>query len=109
MHRKARLTGRALLAAAAVMATAAVAQEPRDSVSVSYVAADLAQPEGAEALYQRIQRAAKSVCHQPSIRELPEYRLYQQCFDRAVDAAVAKVDSSALTALHHSKTHSSAG
>jgi UrcA family protein len=101
-------TGLVLLCTAAVMATAAIANETVTSIGVSYVATDLANPAGAKALYRRIQRAARLVCQQPDMRELPEYRLYQQCFDRAVDEAVAKVDSSAVTALHHSKTHSTA-
>lgn len=101
-------TGLVLLCTAAVMATAAIAKETVTSVSVSYVATDLANPAGAEALYRRIQRAARLVCQQPDMRELTEDRLYKQCFDRAVDEAVAKVDSSAVTALHHSKTHGTA-
>ena len=86
------------------MATGALAQTTRESISVNYVSAELNTREGAEALYTRIKRAAKLVCHQPNIRELSEYRLYQQCYDRAVDAAVARVHSTELTALHHTKS-----
>jgi UrcA family protein len=110
MNRKrSTLTGLALLCTAAVMATGAIAGETRESIDVNYVAADLTRPEGAESLYHRIQHAARQVCHEPSGRDLAEIHAYRQCFDRAVDAAVAKVDSSALTALHRSKTHSTAG
>jgi UrcA family protein len=106
---RATLTGLALCAAA-VMATSALAEEPGDSIDVHYVATDLARPEGAEALYRHIQRAAQLVCHEPNVRaDLQRFRLYQQCYERAVDTAVAKVDSSALTALHRSKTHGAAG
>ena len=100
--------GVALLCTATVMATGANAGATTDSINVSYVTADVATTEGAQALYQHLQRAAKLVCHEPNIRELDAYRLYQKCFDRAVDAAVAKVDSSALTALHRSKTQRTA-
>ena len=96
--------GLALLCTAAVMASGAIAAPTTDEVSVSYVTADIATPGGAEALYRHIQRAAKMVCHEPNIRELNEYRAYRICYDRAMDAAVAKVDSSALTALHRSRT-----
>jgi UrcA family protein len=99
--------GVALLCTAAVMATGANAGATTDSVSVSYVTADVATAEGAQALYEHIQRAAKIACHEPNIRELDQYRLYQKCFDRAMDAAVAKVDSSALTALHRNRTQRS--
>jgi UrcA family protein len=96
--------GMALLCTATVMTTGAIAGTTTDSINVSYVTADVSTSEGAQALYEHIQRAAKLVCHEPNIRELTEYRVYQKCFDRAVDAAVAKVDSSALTALHRNKT-----
>jgi len=100
--------GVALLCTATVMATGANAGTTTDSIKVSYVRADVATTAGAQDLYEHIQRAAKLVCHEPNIRELDVYRLYQKCFDRAVDAAVTKVDSSALTALHRSKTQRSA-
>jgi UrcA family protein len=90
-----------LLCAAAMVTSSAVAQTmTTESVSVSYVAADLGTESGADALYRRIRRAAKLVCHEPDIRELAKYRNYRQCYDGAVDAAVAKVDATALTALH---------
>jgi UrcA family protein len=64
--------------------------------------------EGAKALYLRIQRAAKMVCHAPDIRDLPKWKVYQRCYDSAVDDAVAQVGASALTALHRSKTQRNA-
>ena len=101
------LAGRAitaLLCTAAFTATCAVAAEsPSNAIELSYVKAELSQPESAQLLYKRIQLAARSVCHEPSVRELARYRIYKRCFDEAVDAAVAKVDASTLTALHRSK------
>src|SRR5262245_11073715 len=97
--------GLAILCTAAVMASGAMAAPTTDTVSVRYVTADLATPDGAAKLYRHIRRAAKLACHQPNVHELTEYRLYEQCFERAVDAAVDKVNSSALTALHRSKVH----
>lgn len=116
MNRKRGLTGltaapvvTTLFCAAAFMATAAVATpQAADSINVSYVADDLRQPEAAQTLYGRIQRAAKMVCHEPDIRDLASYAVYQQCYARAVDEAVAKVGATALTALHRSKTQRSA-
>ena len=99
------LTGLALLCTAAVMATGAVAEEDRESVEISYVAGSLAQPRAAESLYRQIRAAARKVCHEPDIRELHQYQLFRQCFDQAVETAVATVSSTALTALHHSKSH----
>jgi UrcA family protein len=95
--------GLTVLCTTVFMAAGASAEPTLDAISVSYVSTDVSTPEGAQALYAHIQRAAKLVCHEPDVRELAQNRLYQQCFARAVDAAVAKVDSNALTALHHSK------
>ena len=99
----------ALLCTATFNATGVIAAEsPSDAIEISYVKADLSQPESAQLLYKRIQLAARSVCHEPSVRELARYRIYKRCFDEAVDAAVAKVDASTLTALHRSKMQRSA-
>ena len=95
----------ALLCTAAFVATGAIAApQTVESVNVSYAAADLTQPDGAQGLYRRIQRAARMVCREPDIRDLTALSLYQRCYERAVDDAVAKVDATALTALHRSKT-----
>lgn len=94
----------ALLCTAPFVATGAIAApQTADSINVSYVAADLTQPEGARALYVRIQRAARMVCREPDIRDLTALSVYQRCYERAVEDAVAKVDATALTALHRSK------
>jgi len=110
MNRKrGTLTGLAVLCTAAFLTTGAVAAtETQESVHVSYVAADLARPEAAEALYLRIQRAARAVCHEPDIRQLTDNIKYKRCYARAVENAVAKVDATALTAVHRSKMQRSA-
>ena len=99
----------ALLCTTTFATTGAIAAAPTSTeVAVSYVRADLSQPEAARSLYKRIQSAARSVCHEPPARELVRHIKYQQCYESAVDAAVAKVDASALTALHRSRTQRSA-
>jgi UrcA family protein len=91
------------------MATGATAAaRAQDSIHLGYVAADLTQPDGAKTLYLHIQRAARTVCHAPDIRELKALAQYQRCYDRAVDDAVAKVGESTLTALHRSRTQRNA-
>jgi UrcA family protein len=95
----------ALLCAATFITTgASAATLTVKSVNVSYVAADLTRPESAQKLYVRIQRAARVVCREPDIRDLPVRPAYLQCYNQAVDNAVATVNASALTALHRSKT-----
>jgi len=99
----------ALLCTTAFATTGAIAAEPTpDEIAISYVRADLSQPKAARSLYRRIQAAARSVCHEPDLGELARYMKYRQCYDSAVDAAVAKVDASALSALHHSRMQRSA-
>jgi UrcA family protein len=99
----------ALLGTAVFMTTGAIsAPQSVSAIGVSYVKADLTQPEAAQSLYKRIQHAARMVCHEPSIRELARYEEYRQCCATAVDAAVAKVDATALTALHRSRTQRTA-
>ena len=93
----------ALLCSGVVMATGALAETITESMIVKYVPGELNTREGAEAVYKRIKRAARLVCHQPAIHQLTEYTLYQQCFDHAVDAAVANAHSTELTALHHTR------
>jgi UrcA family protein len=95
----------ALLCTATFITTgASAASLTLKSVNVSYVAADLTRPESAQKLYVRIQRAARLVCSEPDVRDLPVRPAYQQCYNHAVDNAVATVNASALTALHRSKT-----
>jgi UrcA family protein len=100
------LSGLILLGTAALSSTAALAVSPPpvQTHSVSYVPADLADPAAAAALYKRIQRAARLVCEQPFGREVDRYRELQKCYDRAVETAVANVNATALTAVHHKRT-----
>ena len=95
-----------LLGTTALSSTAALAASPPTVAtrSVNYVQADLNDPASAAALYKRIQRAARLVCEQPFAREVDHYAEFKTCYDRAVDAAVANVDATALTAVHHRKT-----
>jgi UrcA family protein len=99
----------ALLCTAVFMTTGAIATpQSANDIHVSYVKADLTRPEAAQSLYKRIQQAARMACQEPSIRELALYEQYRRCYASAVDAAVAKVDATALTALHRARTQRSA-
>jgi len=103
-NRNGGLIGLALLCTSAFMTTAAAAPalivRSRD---VSYVAAELTRAEDAQKLYMRIQHAARIVCEGPDVRDLSARNAYQECYARAVNDAVAKVDAPTLTALHQSK------
>jgi UrcA family protein len=105
--------GIALLCTAAFTASGAFAAPAQDysaapSLHLSYDETLLYRPGGAQLLYRRIEGAARRVCHEPDMRELVRYAQYQQCFHQAVDAAVAEVNVTTLTAHHHSKTQRTA-
>jgi UrcA family protein len=104
------LTCLTVLSAAALGTTATLASEglPPDSLVVRYTQADLLQPTSAAALYKRIQSAARFVCDQPAAHELSRMASYRTCYERAVDNAVARIDATALTALHRNRTQRSA-
>jgi UrcA family protein len=97
----------------AAFAAAGVSAAPQDfdsvsSQTVTYQEATLSQPGGTQFLYRRIQGAARRVCHEPDLRQLAEYAQFQQCYQQAVDTAVAKINVSTLTAYHRSRTQRTA-
>src|SRR3984893_19364179 len=80
-----------LLCTAGFMATGAIAAtQTEESIHLSYVTTDVAEPEGAKRLYRRIKRAARMVCHAPDLREEPAWGEVQQWYVRAVAESVAK-------------------
>jgi UrcA family protein len=75
------------------------------SVKVSYADLNLSTLAGADALYRRIERAARTVCGSDDMRErLGHWRAWRNCYDSAIANAVAKVNSPLLSAVHSSKT-----
>jgi UrcA family protein len=71
------------------------------SEAVLYRDLNLARPAGVRALYRRIDVAAKSVCSpQPDARDMVMRRDWQQCYDRALDKAVASAEFPALNRYH---------
>jgi UrcA family protein len=60
---------------------------------------DITKPAGAQILYHRIQAAAHQVCADYTSRELTRMVAAQTCVNRAIDAAVRKVNAAALTEL----------
>ena len=111
--KRSTLLGFALLCTASLSAGGAIAapaerdtlQDPYSvaAIRVTYHSSDLTEPRSAERLYGRIQNAARKVCEEPGIRELARYAEYQRCYRNALDTAVAKVDATALTALHQNR------
>jgi UrcA family protein len=79
------------------LATVCTAAEPTDTqqTTVKYADLNISNPEGAAALYARIQRAARQVCPPLDVRNLSS-EAPGACVQKAIADAVAKVDQPAL-------------
>ena len=74
-------------------------------VNVSFADLNIDNAAGAKILYARLQRASQEVCGIGSnvdVRSLTETRKARACYDKALSAAVEKIDSDALTNIHNS-------
>jgi UrcA family protein len=69
------------------------------AITVKFDDLNIASPAGAKALYRRIQAAAVEVCPQADNADLHMVAIRGACIDHAIDNAVRKVDSTALTEL----------
>ena len=72
------------------------------SVTVRYADLDLSTSAGANALYRRIQAAAKQVCSSPGTDPIEQFA-WRSCYSSAVGDAVRKVNSPLLIAVHTGK------
>jgi UrcA family protein len=79
------------------------------SVAVSYQDLDLSRPADARVLYQRLQRAAQSVCSEPASYELARHAAWERCVAVTLKDAVARVNSSELVRTADEMSRSSAG
>ena len=88
------------------LASAAAGGNPGDtdevtSESVNYADLNLSTLAGASVLYGRIERAARLVCGPES--DMARHGQWKTCLRLAIAAAVAKVNSPLLTAIHDSR------
>jgi UrcA family protein len=73
----------------------------RPPVTVRYADLNLANAEGALALYRRITAAARTVCGPDYAQWYPAARKgWKHCYKATVDEAVRAVNAPTLTALH---------
>jgi UrcA family protein len=87
------------LGALSMHTTMAGASEPPATRKVSYEDLDLSKQADAEALYLRIERAARKVCggHDPVIAP---HIAKTECYAQTIANAVSQVSSPLLTAVH---------
>ena len=81
---------------------AAPSQFESVSVKVSYADLDIHSDKGAKVLYSRLKRASQKACSlDPYLKSgLNERQKAKVCYEAALDAAVARIDSSALQQIH---------
>jgi UrcA family protein len=82
------------------MTQAAELSQPLTRI-VAYGDLNLDSAQGAQVLYARLRTAARSVCAPLEGRDLGQQRHWHHCFDHAVDAAVAEVNKTTVSALHN--------
>jgi UrcA family protein len=94
-----------ILVAAAAFVTCSVTIAKADtgsdplSVTVQYSDLNISNTQGAATLYRRLKNAAAHVCRGPEpSKELTRVWAYNECFNKALSAAIVKVDSPAVTA-----------
>jgi UrcA family protein len=74
------------------------------SLSVSLADLNLSNDAGVEALYRRLQRAARQVCGPQNLRDsgsLQALKSNRQCANTSLDRAVAEIGEEALARLHN--------
>ena len=71
---------------------------------IGYSDLNVEKQAGAEQLYRRLQLASKRVCGVESLKIAGSVRVVSEsrrCYRDTLDAAVAKIDSAALTSIHN--------
>lgn len=93
-----RVLATAILGAfACTLATVCTAADPLDppQTKVNFADLNVSNPQGAAAVYARIERAAREVC-QPLEERYFRSRAHDACVHKAIADAVAKIDRPAL-------------
>ena len=94
------------LVTAALAAPALASSGEAKSVSVMTADLNLGSEAGVQALYARIQGAARSVCKGLESRSASTQVAHRACMSSAVENGVAAANSPALTSLHLAKSDS---
>ena len=95
-----------VLAGASPAAADSAAAGMHRQVTVHYGDLDLASREGAAVLYQRLHKAARTVCGASEVyerRDLRRVYAHRECYERVLSATVQKVNDPILAALHRAR------
>jgi UrcA family protein len=83
-----------------VQATSNAAANALPTRRVSYADLDISKTAGAKTLYRRIEAAARQVCEPDARKDLGAVQRGRACVKQAIDLAVGRVDSAALSKVH---------
>jgi len=90
-----------VLAIGSVAAASANATPTADSQRiVKFQDLDLSTFTGNASLYARLQAASRAVCEPLASRDLSRIKMYNDCYEKALDEAVREVRSLSLSTLH---------
>jgi len=100
------LVATALLAASltANLASAATPDDGPKQTVVNFSDLDLSRPKDAHRLYSRIKYAARQVCDNNPSSDLRLLKAYETCMAKAINDAVAQVQSMQVAAIHQADT-----
>jgi UrcA family protein len=100
-HLRRAMIGVALVAGATVSIPALAAAADAPQQAVQYTDADLGSEARVAALYEKLQRASRSVCRSLKGTDVRSVRNYDDCYAQALAGAVDAVNAQTLTALHN--------
>lgn len=96
-----------IITAAAIVSIAfspAAFASDRFEIDFDYSPVEVATPEGAEKAYNKLEEMITDECEPNSARErVMERRATEECIDRALDDAVAKMDKPKVTSIHEAR------
>ena len=82
------------------LGAAAAADNGAETTTIAYGELDLSTTDGAQALYQRIKRAARKVCQTNGLMSVERHRRARECYDRVVADAVSQVNRPLVASVH---------
>jgi UrcA family protein len=88
----------AALVLAGMLAPSALAEKSR-SVSVSYAGLNLASPDGAKTMLNRLQKASRKICNSATLRNPEEIEWAQACMKETVASAVNRLNAPMVTVM----------
>ena len=88
------------VAALALLATAGLAGVPSFAAARSVTITRSADP---QVTYLRLQRASAVACGSGNRADLAHYRVWQLCYQRTLESAVAQLQEPALLAIHRQR------